>query len=238
MIIKTKPILDIFSRNKKRKTEIKKTKIIIDHQEKSSPLIEELENFNFEIDFKRLKVADYLLRGVAIERKTVQDFIGSMKNRRLLRQLEEIQQYKNRLLIIEGIDEQDLYSDDFSENQIGMHPNSVRGFLLSILLNYKVPIIFTKDYKDTAKFMDVLARRKKTEISLNVNKKSLNVSERTQFILEGFPGVGPKTAKKLLQEFKTLKNIFNASEEELKEILGKKAESFINILNNKYKLRR
>ena len=46
-----------------------------------------------------------------------------------------------------------------------------------------------------------------------------------QVILEGFPGIGPKTSKKLLKEFKTIQNVVNASEEDLKRILGKRAKS-------------
>ncbi len=172
------------------------------------------------------------MKGVAIERKTISDFVSSMVNRRLLKQLEEIAQYKDRLLIVEGIDEQELYTD--SQDWVGMHPNAIRGFLLSILLKYKVPIIFTKNYEDTAKFLSVLSKRKPNETPLNVNKKSLNNRERAQFILEGFPGIGPKTAKKLLKKFKTIKNIINASEEELKEIIGKKAETIRKIIETKY----
>ena len=91
-------------------------------------------SLGLEIEFRELKVADYLVKDTAIERKTVNDFISSMKNKRLIKQLEELQQYKNKLLLIEGIDEQDLYTD--SEDWIGMHPNAIRGFLLSILLKY------------------------------------------------------------------------------------------------------
>jgi len=42
----------------------------------------------------------------------------------------------------------------------------------------------------------LIAKKKRVESSLNVNKKSLNPSEQMQFILEGFPGIGPKTSKK------------------------------------------
>ncbi|MBU2503628.1 MAG: hypothetical protein KJ879_01055, partial [Nanoarchaeota archaeon] len=91
-----------------------------------------------------------------------------------------------------------------------------------------------KDYKDTARFISVLAKRQAKEISLNVNKKSLDKKERLQFIIEGFPGVGPKIARKLLEKFKTLKGITNASEEELKEILGKKAEIFKKLIEEEY----
>ncbi len=200
-------------------------KIIIDYREKNSLVISELMSLGCKIEIKNLPVADFLINDVAIERKTVSDLISSMINKRLLKQLEELQQYKKRLLIIEGFDERELYSDSNDKNR-GMNANAVRGLLLSILLKYEIPILFTKNYEDTAKFILVLSKKKEKETSLRVNKKTLNKKERLQFILESFPGIGPKTAKKLLSHFKTLKNIFNASEEELKEMVGKKAEIF------------
>lgn len=233
--MKQKPLFNIFSKKEKKKSEKTKDrqKIIIDHQEKNSLLISELIDLGFEIEFTRLKVADYIVKGVAIERKTISDFIGSIKNKRLLRQLEELQQYEKKLLIIEGIYEQELYTD--SQEIEGMHANAIRGFLLSVLLSFKVPIIFTKDYQDTAKFIDVLSRKKNTrDIGLNVSKKTLNNNERSQFILEGFPGIGPKTAKKLLLGFGTLKKVMNASEKKLCEVIGKKAENMKKIMDSKY----
>jgi Fanconi anemia group M protein len=208
----------------------KKQKIIADYREKDSLVISELVHLGFNVELKVLKVADYLVKGVAIERKTVSDFISSMINKRLLKQLEELQQYKNRLLIIEGTDEQELYNDEDS----GINGNAIRGFLLSILLKYKIPIIFTKDYEDTAKYIEILSKKKEKEMPLNISKKNLNKKERMQFILEGFPGIGPKTAKKLLSHFNTLKKIFNASEEELREVIGKKAETIMSLVHEQY----
>ena len=83
------------------------------------------------------------------------------------------------------------------------------------------------------KFISIILKRKPKEISLNVAKRNLNKKERLQFILEGFPGIGPKTAKKLLKKFKTLKNIFNAEIDELRGIIGKKADVF-NLTNEDY----
>ncbi|MEK6897440.1 MAG: ERCC4 domain-containing protein [Nanoarchaeota archaeon] len=225
-----KEIFNIFSRRKTKLPE--KPKIEIDYREKNSLVVSELIALGLEVEVKELKVADYIVGGTAIERKTVSDFIASMKNGRLLRQLEELRQYESMLLIIEGIDEQELYTD--SEEVVGMHPNSVRGFLLSILLNYKVPVIFTKNYEDTARFISVLSRKKPKETPLNVTKKFLSMKEQTQYILEGFPGIGPKTAKKLLKKFKTIKNIINAPEEDLKKEIGKKADNLLRIIEQKY----
>ena len=215
-----------------KKEETKKYTIIADYREKNCFVASELINLGLNVEFRELKVADYLVRNIAIERKSVSDFVASMRNRRLLNQLAELQQYENKLLIVEGIDEQELYTD--SEEKIGMHPNAIRGFLLSILLKHKIPIIFTKNSEDTAKFIFVLSKKKSQELSLNVSKKSLTKKERLQFILESFPGIGPKTAKKLLAKFKTIKNVMNAPLEELKQILGKKAEIMKQIIEEEY----
>ena len=224
-----KQIFNIFSKKNPTKKIIEKTKIIADYREKNCLVASELIEHGIGVEFRELKVADYIVKDVAIERKTISDFISSMINHRLIKQLEELQQYENKLLIIEGIEEHEIYNDD---NE-GVHANSIRGFLLSILLKHKVPIIFTKNYQDTAKFISVLARRKEKEMPLNVAKKSLNKKERLQFILEGFPGIGPKTARKLLEKFKTVKNIVNASIEELEKIIGKKAEVF-KLINEEF----
>lgn len=202
-------------------------KAIADLHEKSSLVASELVALDVNVEFKHLKVADYLIGNVAIERKTISDFISSMINKRLLRQLEELKQYEKRLLIIEGIEEQELYSD---KNEIkGMHPNAVRVMLLYSCLEANCPIILTKDYQDTARFLFLIARKmEKTRqpISLHAKKKARNKQEQIQYILEGFPGIGPSTVKKLLKEFKTIRNIINTPIEKLKELIGKKADIF------------
>ena len=55
-----------------------------------------------------------------------------------------------------------------------------------------------------------------------------------QFILEGFPNVGPKKAKALLEKFGSLKEIINANEEELREILGGRAGDFKKLVEMRY----
>jgi len=199
--------------------------IIIDKHEKNSPIVSELIEMGSKIELKHLPVADYLIGDTAIERKTVSDFLNSMLNKRLIRQLQEMKQYPKQLLIIEGIEHQEIYSDQ----KPGIHPNAIRGFLLSILLGFQIPIIFTKDYRDTANFLIVLDKKQEKgvkEISLNAKKKARNISEQQQFILESFPGIGPSTAKKLLKKYGTIKTIINTPIEELKKEIGKKGEIF------------
>jgi len=228
-----KQLFDIFSNSKSKIKKESIGKVIMDYRERNSLVYSSLVNRGFEVQVRELKVADYIVNDVAIERKTVSDFLSSMISKHLSKQLEELRQYKNRLLIIEGTDEQELYSEARHLDG-GMHPNSVRGFLISIVLKYKTPMIFTKNSEDTAEFISVLSKRKEKEASLNVTKKNLNKKERMQFILESFPQIGPKSAKKLLEHFKSLKSIFSAPQEELEKILGRKAELVKKIIEDKY----
>ena len=138
-IINKKPIFNIFS---KEKLPIKKQgpriKIIIDYRERNSLVASHLIKLGFEIEFKELKIGDYIVKDVVIERKTIPDFISSIINKRLLKQIEELKQFENKLLIIEGISEQEIYTD---EDQ-GMNANAIRGFLLSTVLKHKIPMLF------------------------------------------------------------------------------------------------
>lgn len=229
-----KPLFDIFSKPKSRvksSSEKEKPKIIVDYREKNSLIISEIMNLGIEIEFKELKVGDYIVKDVVIERKTISDFVSSMINKRLFNQMQELQQYQNRLLLIEGIKKQELYSDNSNE---GVSANAIRGFLLSIILKHNIPIIFSKNYEDSAKFISVLVKKQAKEISLNAKKRTLSQKEQLQYILEGFPGIGPKNAKKLLEKYKTLQDIINAPEEELRKEIGKKADSIINLRKSHY----
>src|SRR3989338_2245806 len=202
-----KPIFDIFSSSKKSPKSLKEKsrskssalKIIIDYREKNSLVASYLIKLGIEIIFKELKIGDYVVKDTIIERKTISDFISSMINGRLLKQLEDLKQFENKLLIIEGISNQEIYSDENSK----INANAIRGFLLSVTLKHKIPIIFTKNSEDTTKYLLILLNKKENEISLNAKKKGRNKKEQLQFILESFPGIGPKTAKRLLKEFKT-----------------------------------
>jgi len=239
-MITKKSIESIFSKPEKQKksSKNKKTKkIIIDHREKASLVPSYLEKQGFEIEYKQLNVADYIVRDVAIERKTIQDFISSMLNQRLRKQIQELQQYENRLLIIEGLEEGDLYSENNEINETsGLNPNSIRGFLLSITLKHRVPIIYTKNEEDTAKYIEVLNKKQSSPVmSWQAQKMNLSPEEQLQFIIESFPGIGPKTSKKLLEKFGTIQNIILAPTESLQEILGKKAETVREIIEREYK---
>jgi len=211
---------NIFSKSKKPEKE--KQTIIADNREKNSLVISELINLGNKIELQQLEIADYIINNIAIERKTQSDLISSIIDKRIISQLINLKQYPEHLLILEQ-----------NSSQISsINENAIRGFMLSIALKFKVPLIYTKNEKDTAKYLSILANKKeKKENSIRFNKKNLSEKEQIQFILEGFPNIGPVKAKFLIKEFKTLKNIANSSKEQLEKIIGKQAEEIYNIFN-------
>lgn len=217
---------DIFSRKKEKpKSENQKpAKILIDNREKNSLVPAILSKLNIDFEFIHLPTGDYIVNDVVIERKTIPDLKSSIINKRILFQLKELKQYPKAILLIEGISTFELYEGI-------IHENALRGFILSIALEHKIPIIFTENEEDSAKYLAVLAKKtKKAQLSLR-QKLQLDENEQKHFILEGFPGIGPQTARKLLDKFKSIKNLINASDKELKEILGKKFDNFKKVLD-------
>lgn len=197
--------------------------IIVDKMERNAIVAGELINLGCKVEFRKLDIGDYIIGDIIIERKSASDFFSSMVNKRLIRQVEEIKQFDRHLLIVEG------FNNEFYKKL--ENSNALRGFLLHLLLEEKVPIAYTLDEKDTALFLSLIAKKnKKTELSFRGSRRILNDKERAQFILEGFYGIGPKTAKKLLEKFGSLKNVFSASEEQVRELIGKKSDEFLRIL--------
>lgn len=207
-----------------------KIPIIIDTREKQSLIIANLVEKKANIKFEKLDIGDYLIEDTIIERKTFSDFVGSMINKRLLEQLSNLKKYPKHFLIIEG-----FY---YHYNEFNLHENAIKGMLLSIATDFKIPIIYTEDTKDTASFLIVLARRlekSKTQHTIRQTKTLKTLKEQKQFILEGFPGVGPVASKNLFEKFGSLKNIFNASKKEIENLKifdDNKLEKFFSILND------
>jgi len=213
-----------------------KLKIYADSREKGSGVIKYLVDQNIDVRMQNLDVGDFLVsEKVGVERKEIRDFVDSIIDKRLLSQVKALKEtFEKPLLVIEGTD--DLYSVR------KVHPNAIRGMLAWIAIDMKIPILYTKDFRDTAELLIILARReqedKDGEFSIRGERKPLSVKELQEFIVAGLPGVGTQLAQSLLKEFKTVSNVMNASEETLQNVekIGKKkAVDIRKILDENYK---
>ncbi len=225
-------LYDIFKKSGKGRggrSRVSKTPLIVaDVHEKNSLVISELySSRQVRLEVKSLKIADYLIGNIAIERKSVSDLISSMINKRLVQQLVQMKKYKKQILIIEG-DLEEVLSENSNISK------ALRGFILSVSLNYGISVIQSVDCSETSKYLITLAKQQSkpsSKISLH-SRIPKSDSELKSYILESFPGVGPVTAEKLLKKFPNLLSIFKADEEELSEILKSKSGDFKSILES------
>lgn len=210
--------------------------IFVDHREENSGVANYLREHDAKIVVKQLKTADYISSDrVAIERKSITDFLQSIIDQRLFTQLQDLTEtYERPILILEGNPE-----ILFSERDI--HPNTIRGTLASIAVDYRVPIIWTLNARETAAQVFWLAYREqikeKRDIAIRTNSKTDSLSRQQEFIIAGLPSVNTKLSKRMLKEFKTIRKVFCCSEEKLKRIDGlgeKKAKKIWELINSEY----
>ncbi|MAE42289.1 DEAD/DEAH box helicase [Candidatus Woesearchaeota archaeon] len=212
-----------------------KVKIFADHREKGSGILKELIELEVELKMEALPSADYILSSrVGVEVKTVGDFVESIIDGRLLQQIKSLKNnFERPLLVIEGIE--DIYSVR------NVHANAIRGMLAAITVSYGVPILYTKNFKDSAMLLNIIAKREQEEtgkdFSLHPEKKAMSIKDQQEYIISSLPGVGAGLAKPLLKHFKSVKNVINAEQKELEKVekIGKKkGEKIKDIVDREY----
>ncbi len=213
---------------------IAKTKIFADTREQGSLVLKTLST-KAEITMQKLETADYICSSRAgIEIKKTSDFVDSLIDGRLISQIRELRNSFDRpVIIIEGTD--DMYS------LRNVTPNALRGMLATIAVGYGIPIINSRNGTDTAELILAIAKREQAEGANSYTphkSKPATTKEIQEYIVSSLPSIGPTLSKPLLKKFGSIKNIVNATEEELKEVelIGeKKAAEIRNVLDSEYK---
>ncbi len=191
-----------------------------------------LRGLGVEVERKKIAPGDYVCGEVGIERKTVSDFFGSLVKKRLFEQLRRLREsYPVALMILEG-DPQEI-----SEFQ---SPQAILGAIVAIEVDERVPILSTADREQTAALLSVIWKRQDRERSsygLRHKPKTLDLEERQRFLVEGLPNVGETLARNLLEHFGSVRAVFTADEEELREVpkIGEgKAAEIARVLGSRY----
>jgi ERCC4-related helicase len=202
-------------------------RIIVDSREMRSEAVKILRELGANLEVKNLEIADYVLSDrVAVERKTVDDFVDSIISDRLFPQLLKLKAYQRPILILEG---ENIY-------RRAVHPNAIRGAIATIVADFGIPTIFTKDERETAEFLYAIARReqeeKRREVVEHYGKTKRTLKEEQEYVVSALSGVGSIIAKNLLEHFQTIERIATASEDELMEVpkVGEKTAKRIRLL--------
>jgi ERCC4-type nuclease len=206
--------------------------VIADDREKNSNVSFYLKEFGAVVSFKRIEIGDYIIsENVCIERKSSSDFVSSIIDGRVFNQAEEMKRnFDKAVIIVEG-----------RNNDGRITENAYKGAIASLIMNYDAVVVNVENEKEAARMIYFLAKKEQEEFERSVaikgKKKPKDIKEMQQFFLSSLPGVSSVIAKRMLQNFGSVKDIVNAGEKEIESIKGlrkKEAKRIYQIFNERW----
>jgi len=191
-------------------------KITVDYRETTSGITDLLKNSGALVEIAKLSYGDYIINDtITVERKTAKDFLISIIDGRLFNQMSNLKKFCNHpILLIEG----NPYETDHNFDRM-----AIKGTLISIQTIWYVPIIFSRTKEDSRDILLMISRQVGTSIDvvpLRGGYRPKRLKSKQLYLLQGFPQVGPKLAKRLILHFKSVSKIMNASVQALTEVDG------------------
>jgi len=216
--------------DKRKEKEEDSWKITVDNREQNSKVVENLSKKKIKIQTAQLSVGDYIIsENSAVERKEVSDFLESVTDGRLFSQARALSNnYREPVMILEG---EGLYE------RRNIDENAIYGALSSLACDFRIPILFTKNEEETASLLSTMLKRKekkKKTSAVRKEKKSMSTRDRKKYILEGLPSISGVLAERLLEHFGSVREVFQADEEELQQVEGigpSTAEKIISVIS-------
>jgi len=195
---------------------LKNIRIVVDEREKKSGIPGILKGIGISLEIKTLPIGDYIVAPeTVVERKTISDLVSSVFDGRLFDQCNRLKEhYKFPILLIEGnIDE----IKELTENTLVFY-----GAISSIAIDFKIPVIHTPNASHTAKLLVSMCSRKDASKGPFIKKirKSNDIQKQQLSILCSLPGVGEKTAIRMLEKFGTPLMVLSSSTTELSKVSG------------------
>jgi len=195
---------------------LKNLRIVVDEREKKSGIPGLLKGIGINLEIKTLPIGDYIVAPeTVVERKTISDLVSSIFDGRLFDQCNRLKEhYQFPILLIEGnIDE----IEELTENSLVFN-----GAISSIALDFKISVIHTPNASHTAKLLMSMCSRKDASKGPFIKKirKSNDVQRQQLSILCSLPGVGEKTAIRMLEKFGTPLRVLSSSTTELSKVGG------------------
>ncbi|KUJ23551.1 DNA repair protein [Mollisia scopiformis] len=227
-------------------------RVVVDVREFRSSLPSLLHGRSMVIVPCMLTVGDYILSpSICVERKSIKDLISSFKDGRLYNQAETMQlHYKSPMLLIEFDQNKSFTLEPFADlsgSLSSMSASNASSDLQSklVLLTLAFPrlkIIWSSSPYQTAEIFESLKTQQPEPDPIAAVKIGLEGGQRAedqsfnrepQDMLRIVPGVTGKNIKNLIVEIGSLKEVANATVEELEPAVGKEAGRQIHRFFNK-----
>lgn len=207
--------------------------VFTDYREEKSLVTNILHDKGVDVRLLDLEIGDFVVSdAVCIERKTFNDFVSSVIDGRLFQQAKRMKEnYEKPIVIIEG-----------EQNWRKINPNALKAAIASLIVDFEVYVLQTRNQSETANVIYWLAKREQDERNKKVVfkkrvRKPTDVKKLQEYIVSSLPGVSNVLARRLLERFGSVEKIFRVSENELMKVegIGKKlAEQIRNIVSRRY----
>ncbi len=177
-------------------------KILVDNREPDK-IINYLKLFKVEVILSQLNVGDYIISDkVVIERKSGSDFIQSIYDQRLFKQVNNMmEEFERVFIIVEG------FEPDEGELK------HVYGAMSYLTINRSIPIISTNNHIETAALLERICSWIQEDhvdpILSRTGPRRMTTEEKQLFLIQGLEGCGIKTANLLLENYDSPLDIFN-----------------------------
>jgi Fanconi anemia group M protein len=213
--------------------------ILVDHREGDSnipKILKRQDDVRVEIK-NNMEVGDFIVSDrVGVERKGPTDFLDTLVGERGFDQIKAlVNNYDRAVVMVEADSPTDLYG------RRGIPDEAIRSAITTMYADFEAEVLFTGGQEETAKQLATLARREQTERDTEVNahgqKETSTLTEQQEYIVSSMEGIGPATAKNLLERFGGVRSVFTASKEELRGVdgIGKvRAEKLHDVVNAEY----
>lgn len=183
-----------------------------------------------EVTVSNITPGDYVFPPCGIERKTYSDFLQSLKTRRLLDQLSRLKAcYPYSYLIIE---EPNLLSIIAPKDSHALHVYKV----ILYLHDKGICTLFSASPEHTAQIILLIHKRMKRKFPSLVcsparyRPKAKTLRDEQIHFLQGIPGIGATTAKKILAEKESIFTFFSRSQVDQTKAIGRKRARHMRIL--------
>jgi ERCC4-type nuclease len=200
----------------------KRPYIYVDSREASTKngqkIVKKLKELGAKVVIRKLDFGDFLIgEDVVVERKTVHDLVSTLTQRFLFDQIFNMKAaYPKAILLIEG------YMGILRKFR-RITPEAINGTLFAIA-QANIPIVPTIDYQDTATFIVTAAKQLlkegKIKAVIRHRPKAKNIQQKQVYAVTGLPHVGTTLAANLLKQLGSVRQVFNASKEDLKAVNG------------------
>lgn len=209
-------------------------RIYADYREKNSGIPDIIKEKGAIVILDNLSVGDYVISDkIAIERKSIEDLVSSVFDKRFFDQLSRLSEvYERPFILVEG--------DLDKIKTITSRWKAINSALVSAAVEFDLRVIYSSNRTESAEIIYKIAEKSsqtsKRGFSLHEKPKFENLRDMQLYVIEAFPSIGNKLAEKLLERFGSIEKICNASISDLEKVLEsrKKAEELYKIIHTTY----